>query len=134
MRDIGQSVVLLRSDVRGGWDGVSRVDEEECQYFAMTRFLWIDKLERLYLVLVEVGKRDAAIGFRDHIPDFLDIWEGPEETSLERVFGLWIGLKVTNFFILYKITVQSLSYSEWLKGSVVALLNVILDSVIFSES
>ena len=71
VRDISQPLLLLRTDVRSGGNPVGRIDEEEHQDFAVARLLWVDKLERLDLVLVYIGECDAAIAFGDHVSDFL---------------------------------------------------------------
>jgi hypothetical protein len=64
----------------------------------------------LDLVLVEVGKRDAAIGFGDHVPDFLDAWVMPGGESLECVLGFWVVLKAPNLSILHRSRIQCISY------------------------
>ena len=74
MGEVDYPLPLLRTDVCSGRNPVRRVDEEEYEDFAVTGLLWINELERLDLVLVEVGERDAAIALSDHVPDFLYTW------------------------------------------------------------
>ena len=54
VREISQPL-LLKTDVRSRGNLVRRIDGGEHQDFAVARLLWVDKLERLDLVLVEIG-------------------------------------------------------------------------------
>ena len=62
---------LLRRYVRGGKNPLSRIDQEEDEDPAVTRFCGILQSEWLDLVLVQVRECDASVGFRDHITDTL---------------------------------------------------------------
>ena len=83
MREIGQPLLLLRSDVGGGGNAIRGVHKEEHQELAVARLPAIGELEGLDLVLVEVWEGDAAIGSGDHVPDFLHTRHAPGRMSVE---------------------------------------------------
>ena len=72
IHSIGDPFALLRCHVCGGENPLCRIDQEEDEDLAVTRFGGILQAEWLDLVLVQVWECDASVGFGDHVADILD--------------------------------------------------------------
>jgi len=103
MREICQPFLLLGSDVCSGGNPERGIDEEEYEDFAVPGFLWIGESEGLDLVLVEVGERDAAIGFGDHVSNFLHTWNAPAGIPVECGSGFAIRLGVVPVHVVQNL-------------------------------
>ena len=77
MHGLGNPLALLRCHIRGRKDSLCRIDQEEDEDLAMTRFGGVPQAEWLDLVLVQVWECDTSVGFRDHIADILYARGGP---------------------------------------------------------
>ena len=87
-----EPLALLGYHVRGGKDLLHRIDQEEDEDLAVTRFRGILQLERLDLVLIQIRECDASVGFGDHVPDVLHTW-GVPGTRVPQLTGLWRHLR-----------------------------------------
>ena len=86
MHGFGKPLVLLGRHVRSGKDPLCRIDQEEDEDPAVTRFGRVLQPEWLDLVLVQVRERDASVGFRDYIADILDTY-GIPDTDVSQFTG-----------------------------------------------
>ena len=73
-----EPLALLGYHVRGGKDLLRRIDQEEDEDLAVTRFGGILQLEWLDLVLIQIRECDASVGFGDHIANVLHTWRVPD--------------------------------------------------------
>jgi len=84
---IGDPFALLGRHVRCGEDLPCRIDQEEDEDLAVTWFGGILQAEWLDLVLVQVRKRDASVGFGDHVANALHTRRIPDTRLLVHLVG-----------------------------------------------
>ena len=83
MRGLINPPTLLRPHIRGRKDPLHRVDQEEDEDPAVSRFRGILQPEWLDLVLVQVRECDASVSFRDHIANILHTRGVPGMNTLQ---------------------------------------------------
>ena len=86
IHSVGNPLLLLRHNIRGGKDLPRGIEQEEDEYLAVTRFGGILQAEWLDLVLVQVRKRDTSMGLGDHIAHALHT-RGVSDTHIAQFTG-----------------------------------------------
>ena len=87
MQGLGDPLALLRRHICGGEDPLCRIDQEEDEDLAVTRFAGILQVEWLDLVLVQVRECNASMRFGDHIAKILHA-RGAADTQTPQFAGL----------------------------------------------
>ena len=90
VHNLGQPLTLLRSNIRGRGDPMSRIDQEEYENLSVTGLGVVFQVEWLYHVLIQVRERDASMSLGDDVTYILYQRRMPETRSLNlRIVELW---------------------------------------------